>query len=320
MTSRYGATVLPRPCRRRPLFTGPLLTGPLLAGVLLAGPLLAGCSGSEGGSSEVTVVGEDDDTVVVRFIRGADGTGGGRGGGEDLHLSDIDDAEHPQGFATFTALIEGLDSASYEVDQMVEGEFGSLSEALDGVDVVVLGSNNADYTSSDAEALASFVRRGGGALVFNDANYGTDDADAPESDNTLLAPFGLAINQDDGEEGASSPADVAVEGSPLLEGVEGIAWVGAGAVTLTGDAPDAEPRILIGLPAGTEVVSDAEADVTRPAEPGRDAAVAVVEYGGGRVVAVLDRDLFFNPGGVSLDTASNRAFAANAIEWLAGQR
>jgi hypothetical protein len=288
---------------------------------LAAGVLATACSSD--GTATVTVEGEVDETTTVLFVRGADGTGGGQAGGEDLHLSDIADDTADQGFAS---LAERLRDDGFEVAQEVEGPDGVdfAGGVLDGVDVLVLGSNNADYGEDQVTAVEQFVRAGGGLLVFNDANYGRDSyADAPDSDNAVLAPFDLMINHDDGADGAEPTTAAADTFSrpdhPVLEGVtDGITWFGAGAVTVLGDTPSVKVEILV--PMNGDVMVDGDARESRPADPDTDAAVAVVEFGGGRVAAVLDRDMFFNNGQVSLATASNQQLATNLIEWLAGRR
>lgn len=289
-----------------------------------AGLLTSACS-SSGGNETVTIEGEVDDTPTVLFVRGADGTGGGQAGGEDFHLSDVANDTDDQGFAS---LAERLRDDGFEVTQEIEGPDGVdlAGDVLAGVDVLVLGSNNADYSEDQVAAVAQFVRAGGGLLVFNDANYGRDSyADAPDSDNAFLAPFDLMINHDDGADGASATSAATdsfkTPDHPVLEGVDdGISWFGAGAVTVLDNKPSVRPEILVPMTGDVMVDGDVDPVATRPAEPDKDAVVAVVEYGGGRVAAVLDRDMFFNDGQVSLATSSNQQLATNLIEWLAGQR
>ena len=281
-----------------------------------AGMLATACSSD--GTETVAVEGEVDETTTVLFVRGAEGTGGLLVGGDPIHLSDIDDTADTPGFGSFAELLRG---DGFEVEQVIEGPEGVdfAGGALDGVDVLVLGSNNAEYDQADIDAVTSFVRAGGGLLAFNDANYSTDSfSDAPSSDNGFLAPFDLRINQDDGTAATAEADDTWATGHPVLEGVDSLVWFGAGAVTVSDDDPSVTPLILV--PMTGDVMEDAEAEVSRPPDPDTDAAVAVVEFGGGRVAAVLDRDVFFNGGSASLDTGSNEVFAANLIEWLAGRR
>lgn len=288
-----------------------------LVPLLVVGLTAVGCGGSD---SPVTYDDPRDDPPVVLFVRGAPGSGGFLGEGLDAHLSDIDDDEAPQGFATLKAQLE---AEGYSVRQVVEpdGEQGIdlTGGALDGVDIVVLGSNNAAYAPGDAEALADWVRAGGGLLAFSDANYGSSHGDAPGSDSALLAPFGLATTQDSGGDPTTTTSDrFLVPDHPVLEGVDGYRWQGPSAITLTGEPGVGSAQILVPVIDQVVQVDDGEPGSTRPADPTADAELVVVSYGAGRVVAFYDRDTFFNPGGqVQLADEANARLVTNTFAWLA---
>ena len=284
--------------------------------LLVVGSAVAGCGGDDGQNGSSAGDGAGTTKPVVLFIRGASGTSPL----DDDHLTDIDQ----EGDLGFLSWHEALTAAGFDVRQEIEPEGGGvdLSAALDGVDIVVLGSNNAAYDTTQVEELTEFVRNGGGVLAFSDANYGVGDS-ARSSDNTFLAPFDLELNFDSGGDGPQTMTSdqFTRPDHPILDGVEGIGWYGPSAVTIVDLETRVTPQILI--PAQDPVaLSEGPEPETRPADA-NDAALAVVEFGGGRVAAFYDRDTFYNDGsavGMSLSTLGNKVFAVNLIEWLAGER
>ena len=291
-----------------------------------------GEDGSGGGASGVAEPGE------VLFVTGADGTGGYLSSGQgaqpladfDNELSRIADdgrggASH--GFADFAALLE---AQGYSVTEVVEA--GGETEtgvdltggALEGVDVLVLGSNNAVYADDDVAAVTEFVRGGGGLVVFGDVNYGQDWGDAAASDSQFLAPFGLSANQDNTSEISTDPAD-GDAGHPILEGVEPWTTLGADVITVVGGGV-VEPVIVLPF-GGADVRTNPGPDEgpTRPPDPSTDAVLAVAELGAGRVVAFYDRDLFFNDpqegdtAGTGLGDPNNQRLTTQMVDWAAGR-
>lgn len=272
------------------------------------------------------------------FVEGAAGTGGffsaEQVGGPlsefDFELSRItDEGRGPtaHGFADFATLLE---EQGYTVTSVTEA--GGDAEtgvdltggALDGVDVLVLGSNNAVYTDEDITAVTEFVRAGGGLVVFGDVNYGEDWGDAAASDTQFLTPFGMLANQDNTSNIATDPA-TGDAGHPILDGVEAWSTLGADVITVVGGGV-VEPTIVLPYD-GPDVRTNPgpEEGEFRRAEPATDAVLAVAELGAGRVVAFYDRDLFFNDpqegdgAGTGLGDPNNQRLATQMIDWAAGR-
>ncbi len=263
------------------------------------------------------------DDVVARedrilFVRGASGTGGFISGGADSQLSDLDDAA-PTPFNTgFGQLAALLREEGFAVEQVVEGAAGApLSELpLHRYRVVVLGSNNARYEAAAAERLARYVREGGGALFISDANWGLSFDHAPSSDQLFLDHFGLVMNQDGGGFVELTAADFTEPDHPILAGVGSITGEGVSPCTV----PEGSPaRRLVAARAPVRRNTAPTGPVTEPTE--RDASLAVVEFGLGRVACHFDRNTFFNAngGGSSLPLADNQRYARNLFAYLAGR-
>lgn len=276
----------------------------------------------------------------VVFVRGGAGTGGFLEGGNDEQLSDIanlSEAEDNHGYGQLAALLAG---EGFLVTQVVEGPAAMNTKVdlaalgLGGLDVLVLGSNNASYDATDRELVADWVCQGGGALFISDANWGQDWADAPDSDQTFLDAFDLVVNQDTGvyalvrQTGDFVVNGVDMGGHPILAGPDlrlGTAddvdvFDGEGVSPFT--VVDADPGLLPAILAG------AEGDVRKNDDPaggtivpaGRaDGALVVLEYGTGRVAGHFDRNTFFNRNGAGTDITrfDNAQYAKNLFGWLA---
>lgn len=326
-----------------------------LAPLWIAAAVLAGtvaCS-SDGGTEKATIdggsgtgsgTGGDDAPTEVLIVRGASGTGGALAaetGGIpddpearadlDDQLSSIADGESEFGFADLTTTLEAEGYAVTEVQEVGgEEETGVdfTGDVLEGVDIVVLASNNGIYGEADVAALVEFVRGGGAILAFEDVNYGQDRSDAAESDSQLMGAFDMAFNQDNTANASVDPADATVADHPILEGVDApLDTLGVGTVTVLDAQPDIDPIIV--LPATGEVRENppGEQGDLRPSDPTRDAALAVVEVGGGRVAGVWDRDYFFNDdddpdtdAAIGQGNPATRLFTLQLFDWLAGRR
>lgn len=266
--------------------------------------------------------GDDVDAREARilFVRGAAGTGGFISGGADSQLSDIEDAA-PTPFNTgFGQLAALLRDEGFVVEQLIEGAGGAplpLAELpLDRYRVVVLASNNAGYDGAAAARLERYVREGGGALFLSDANWGLRFDHAPSSDQPFLDRFGLVMNQDGGGFVELTAADFVEPAHPILEGVASITGEGVSPCTVP---EGSAARRLVAARAVVRRNTAPTGPVTEPTE--RDASLAVVEVGRGRVACHFDRNTFFNAngGGSSLPLADNQRYARNLFAYLAGR-
>jgi hypothetical protein len=299
--------------------------------VLAALLITAGCSGmgtagvSAGDGAKTMWTpspNERGHDAKVLFVRGAPGSGGFLEGGSDDQLSDIDDRGTREGNHGWGALAGRLEQRGYVVGQVVEPSTGEPADLdvdlLRGTDVLVLGSNNADYPARTVARVVDWVRRGGGLLVISDANWGRSWADAPASDQPFLVPFDLVVNQDHGRY-AVERRQFAAADHPLLEGVDAFDGEGVSPFTVVDHHDDVAPL----------VVAPATGEIRRPSgDPGplepatdADAALVAVTLGEGRMVGHFDRNTFFNRNGAGTDITrfDNGRLAQNVIDWLAGQ-
>ena len=280
----------------------------------------------------------------VLFVRGADRSGGfleeNTDSGRTEQLADIANRSTAGGNHGWFELAETLRADGFEVTQIEEGvEPGSTSGPTDGVavdfggavtldafDVVVMGSNNARYSNAQVDAFESYVRAGGGAVFISDANFGSDWADASDSDQPFLDRFGLVANQDRGTYALERDSgDFDAPDHPLLAGVN--AFDGEGVTPITVSAAAAEAASV-----EATVIASAEGQVRRNTPPfgndsqgpstaatDADAVLLAVEAGAGRVVGLFDRNTFFNNNGAGTDITrfDNRRLALNVFRYAA---
>lgn len=128
-----------------------------------------------------------------------------------------------------------------------EIEFGNLD--LSSYDVLVFGSNNAVYSEASIDAIESYIRGGGGAIFISDANFGSDWADASNSDQQFLDRFGLIVNQDRGTYSLQrSDGEFLIPDDPIFVGVDRIDGEGETPFqigNLTVDFSDLSPFIAV---------------------------------------------------------------------------
>ncbi|MEM9883894.1 MAG: PEP-CTERM sorting domain-containing protein [Planctomycetota bacterium] len=299
------------------------------------------------------------DAGSVLFVRGADRSGGFLENPTDFsrteQLGDIRNTSTAGGNHGWFELATFLETKGFRVEQVVEPleagqlptasggtgattgaaldftSFFSVTDRLDndpGVsrtladyDVVVFGSNNADYSDqlASVDAVEAYVRGGNAALFISDANFGGDWADASLSDQPFLDRFAVTVNQDNGTytlssaEDAGSPADYSQTGNTaigdaVLGGVNAIEGEGVTPFTL------GSPQTLAAADVELVLTIDAEETIipnsgfggsNRRGSPARaagdggneDVAVFIGLAGAGAVAGHFDRNTFFNERG-----------------------
>lgn len=269
----------------------------------------------------------------VLFLRGADRSGGFLEAGNDIerteHLADIYNAQTFNGNHGWSELRIALEGAGFEVDQITEtaenasGPADGVAVALDELplsdyDVIVFGSNNAVYDQAAIDAAETWVRGGGGALFISDANFGSDWADAPDSDQQFLDRFGLVMNQDQGTYVLErDQSDFDQPDHPILAGVDAFDGEGVSPIVAQSQA-----SVIAGAKNQTRVNSppfgSQNQGQSRAAGP-LDGALVAIEVDLGRIAGHFDRNTFFNLNGAGTDINrfDNRVYAINLFTWLA---
>ncbi len=274
----------------------------------------------------------------VLFVRGADRSGGFLEAQNDAqrteHLADINNTSTSSGNHGWYELAQALAAEGFLVSQAIEPlEPGAPTtgqtqgahidlELLDlsGYDMIVMGSNNAVYDTPAIDAIEQFVLQGGGVLFISDAGFGSNWADASNSDQQFLDRFGWVIQQDLGLYALErSLGDFLVPQHPVLLGVDAIdgegvspgVWTGTDVGTVT------TTPLVRTMPGAQTRNNDAIPGSVRPTTPS-DFASVVAQAGCGRIAIHFDRNTFFNANGAGTDLSKfdNQLYAMNLFYWL----
>ncbi len=264
----------------------------------------------------------------ILFVRGGTGTVGFLEGGSDDQAADITDTSTAGGNHGWYELAELLRDEGYVLTQLQEGPAGNntpidfASMDLGQYDVIVLGSNNADYTDAQVDAVEDWVHDGGGLLVISDANFGSDWADASNSDQEFLDRFGLIMNQDHGTYSLyRSQGDFLVPDHPILDGVDRFDGEGVTPITLGTPVPGVTARVVVraGSTLRQNNGSGGNNQGSLRSTTDDDGALVTAEAGDGRLAGHFDRNTFFNlnGAGTNINRFDNATYARNLFNWLA---
>jgi uncharacterized delta-60 repeat protein len=280
----------------------------------------------------------------VLFVRGADRSGGFLEAGDDAsrteHLADIHNRSTAPGNHGWYELAQALRGAGYVIEQRAEpvedaapatGQTQGRAVRFENLDLapytaVVFGSNNATSEATTVDAVEAYVRSGGAALFISDANFGSDWADAPESDQSILSRFGVTVAQDFGVYASERAAgDFLAPNHPVLVNVNTFDGEGVSPFFVSNPGvPGVSVTLLARAEQGFRVNAPPyEHPATRqgPVRPvtGGDASLLVGAADDGRFAGHFDRNTFFNQNGAgtSINRFDNRQLALDLFRWLA---
>ena len=277
----------------------------------------------------------------VLFVRGAERSGGFLEADNDFErteqLADIDNPSTANGNHGWNSLKLTLENAGFEVTQIAEplepgapssGQTTGAGIAFDSMDlttfdVVVFASNNATYSNQAVDAVEAYIRNGGGAIFISDANFGSDWADASNSDQQFLDRFGFVAHQDRGTYSIErSDNEFLVPDHPIFDGVD--RFDGEGVTPIRVESPTAGvDATILALAEGQTRLNDGSGGNNRGssrASGPMDAVLLYADVDQGRIIGHFDRNTFFNQNGAGTDITrfDNRQFAINLFTAAAG--
>ncbi|MEM7391242.1 MAG: DUF4350 domain-containing protein [Verrucomicrobiota bacterium] len=225
------------------------------------------------------------------------------------------------GCSEFRALIEGQ---GYVITQHYDQVTTLDAAFLEPFDVVVFGLHQKIWSGAEQTALDTWIRAGGGILMYNDSaaggHFGTvgiGNTTGQQAVNSILSAYGMevTVDQGGGTRAYTSDPDTChpvIWDQPVFEG-EGVSPV---AVDESSGA-----RVLIPLEeaykvsGGTMTVDpDPAITIMNP----RWAVLAHQTVGEGNVMAIFDRQPLWNNGpGSDIDEEDNREVLRRIVRYLA---
>ena len=273
----------------------------------------------------------------ILFVRGADRSGGFLEAGSDAsrteHLADITNDNTNNGNHGWGELATTLENEGFLLEQIPElleagapptgqtqGEHLPLEEMnLAQYCAIVFGSNNAVYDAAAIDAIENYVRGGGAALFISDANFGSNWADAPNSDQQFLDRFGLIMNQDRGTYTVDrSQGEFVVPGHEIFAGIDTFMGEGVSPGHIPAGPPPAGVTITrLAAASGGTRDNDGNPGSNRPTTDS-DGSLVIATADSGKVAIHFDRNTFFNLNGAGTDINEwdNRQYARNLFNWL----
>lgn len=284
----------------------------------------------------------------VLFIRGGTGTVGFFEGGSDeqgASIYNFIDDRNNHGWGELSSVLE---SEGFELEEIQENSEVGVGKtpvpletmALQDYAIIVFGSNNAQYSAAQVNAVTNYVANGGSILCISDANFGSNWSDAASSDQQFLNPFGLVMNQDQGTYGLErNSGDFLVAAHPVFSLVNQFDGEGVSPGSI-------DTSILSNLPAGVNAAAGITRTILSRVKSGQsvrrnplplfsgnqggstsqtanDGTLVVATSsvsGAGRVAIHFDRNTFFNlaGAGTNINNHNNERYARNLFHWLAG--
>ena len=276
-------------------------------------------------------------SAEILFVRGAERSGNLGGGSDNILTRQLADIESTS-TTGWNELRETLETEGFSVSQIIEplepgapptgptegAPIAFQSMDLSVYDVLVFGSNNAVYDDAAIDAVEAFIRGGGGAIFISDAGFGSDWADAANSDQQFLDRFGLIMHQDRGIYSIERAlGDFLIPDHPVLAGVDAFDGEGVSPVEVGEPTAGVEVTVLA-LAKNTTRLNEPPFDSdnkgpSRPSGPD-DAALLLASADAGCIVGFYDRNTFFNTGGLGTDLTNfdNRQLAINVFKAAAG--
>lgn len=186
-----------------------------------------------------------------------------------------------------------------------------FSTDLSGYDVVMTGSCNVIFSTTQRNHLMAWVNGGGSIIGYSDnginggGNTAADSRDSMGFDATLEVQFGP--DQFDGVRNYTLPASSVLGNALAVRGEGTSPW----AI----ENPYAGPMTLTVLNQHWDQTPGNTSGTTYSGEWG---AIGVGTYGSGRVVLWFDRQMTWNAGaGSDITEVDNQQFVLNSIAWAA---
>ncbi|RBP49108.1 DUF4350 domain-containing protein [Arenicella xantha] len=218
----------------------------------------------------------------------------------------------PKGLSEFKATIE---AAGHSISSVRDKDTQLSASLLSDIDVLVFGLHQKIWSSSEKAVLDTWLRDGGGMLIYSDSaaggNYREVGAQNPRGQtvtNNLISAYGMqvTVDQADGVKLSNVAATSSIQSiaNKVLEG-EGVSPVAIA---------DGDSLVEILVPYTGTVSKRQGLTISDPVF----AALVLRPIGAGHIVVMFDRQPMWNGGpGSDIDRQDNRLILNEVIGFLA---
>lgn len=227
----------------------------------------------------------------------------------DMKLSDVGST----GMSQFSSAIQ---QAGFTPFEALDAAITLDANTLNQYKVLILGSNNRRFSTTEQTAVATWVNAGGGLIAWSDAAFGWQNGGINStaghlSDNDLTQQFGMQFLRDNGSAAFTLNQWTTDHYINNFNKNAGITIKAEGVSPVRTNSP---ATILASIPSCCAQLNTLDGQIT-PA----DAALSIAKIGQGRVVGYFDRNAFWNAGdGTRLSEVDNKVFAQRLILWASG--
>lgn len=246
--------------------------------------------------------------------------------GKEYHQMLLDDTDRT-GTSIFRDTVE---NAGFQIDQYYDAETTLDASFLNQFDVIVFSLHQKIWSSSEKNALDTWLRNGGGMMIYSDSaaggrgsSVGSDNTVGQTAVNNLISQYGMEVTVDQAE---TVPAGYYTSDTSPLN-IDGLVFEGEGFSPVIVDS-NSDVQVVLpydeanwtGDGEGTTVKERVQ-NITIPEEDRLWACIALKNLGEGSIIATFDRQPMWNSGpGANINDADNKEIVLNIIEYLAEDR
>ncbi|MEM7561426.1 MAG: hypothetical protein AAF353_00110 [Pseudomonadota bacterium] len=215
------------------------------------------------------------------------------------------------GLSQFRTMVQ---SQGHSIIQRYDRTTTLTAGLLAGYSVVIFGLHQKSWSGSERSALDSWLRNGGGMLIYSDSAsggrfniVGAQNTVGQTVTNNLIAPYGLQVTVDQADGVRTMPSS---SSHPIVSG--GLTLEGEGVSPIAVDQSDSSANILV--PYTRNVNRTENITITNP----QWGALVLKPIGAGHISVMFDRQPMWNNGpGSDINEEDNREILRRLINFLA---
>ena len=216
------------------------------------------------------------------------------------------------GLSIFRDLVE---EQGHSIGQYYDQDTELNASFLNDKDVLVFGLHQKLWSNAEKSALDTWLRNGGGMLVYSDSAsggfhriVGAQNPVGQTVSNNLISDYGIEIMVDQAN---GAPSADALDNASIV-GLRGLTLMGEGVSPIAFTPGDSNVEVLI--PYDGPIRTNDGLTISNP----EYAALALRPVGDGHVMALFDRQPIWNNGnGANIQDADNQDIFVSIINFLA---